>query len=162
MSISPVRPPASWRRPRRWPHPRPRPRPPRTPPPWCQRRAFRGPSHWATGLPKADGGNRKATESSFTRYKVVASASFAHWMLDQEARALLARLSRGRALVLHPPMVVAAGVLPRAEIAIEQFLANGRKELRHRVRMFIGWLRAAGQSAPAEGGERRVVFFTCS
>src|SRR6202048_2762711 len=158
MSISPVRPPASWRRPRRWPHPRPRPRPPRTPPPWCTRRAFRGSSHWATGLPKADGGNRKATESSFTRYKVVASASFAHWMLDQEARALLARLSRVRPFVLNHPMVVAAGVLPRAEIAIEQFLANGRKELRQRVRMFIGWLRAAGQSVPAAEAQRRFVF----
>ena len=88
----------------------------------------------------------------------MASASFAHWMLDQEARALLARLSRVRPFVLNHPMVVAAGVLPRAEIAIEQFLANGRKELRQRVRMFIGWLRAAGQSVPAAEAQRRFVF----
>jgi hypothetical protein len=79
-------------------------------------------------------------------------------MLDQEARALLARLSRLRPFVLNHPMVAAAGVLPRAEIAIEQFLANGRTELRHSVRMFIRWLRGAGRSVPATEAQRRFVF----
>jgi hypothetical protein len=79
-------------------------------------------------------------------------------MLDQEARALLARLSRLRPFVLNHPMVAAAGVLPRAEIAIEQFLANGRTELRHSVRMFIRWLRGAGRSVPAAEAQRRFVF----
>ena len=88
----------------------------------------------------------------------MASVSFAHWMLDQEARALLARLARIRPFVLNHPMVAAAGVLPQAEIAIERFLADGRKELRRRVQTFIGWLRGGGAAVPAAEAQRRFVF----
>ena len=45
---------------------------------------------------------------------------FAAWMLTQEARALLTRLSRVRPFALLEPMVPAANLLPHAQIAIER------------------------------------------
>ena len=59
----------------------------------------------------------------------MSAVPLAHWMLDQEARALLARLARLRPFVLNQPMVLAASLLPTAQLAIERFLANGRSEL---------------------------------
>src|SRR5689334_10999300 len=79
-------------------------------------------------------------------------------MLDQEARALLARLARIKPFVLSETMVLAASLLPAAQIAIERFLANGRRELRGRVREFIGWLGNEGRRASAEEAQRRFVF----
>jgi hypothetical protein len=49
-------------------------------------------------------------------------------MLDQGARASLARLARVKLFVLSEPMVLAASLLPPAQIAIERFLATGRRE----------------------------------
>ena len=86
------------------------------------------------------------------------AATFAHWMLDQEARALLARLSRIRPFVLNQPMVLAASLLPSAQIAIERFLAKGRGELKHRVQEFIRWLRGPGKPSSPEEAQRRFVF----
>ena len=56
------------------------------------------------------------------------TGSYAHWMLDQEARALLARLGRVKPFVLNEPMLLAASLLPSAQIAIERFLAKGRRD----------------------------------
>jgi len=79
-------------------------------------------------------------------------------MLDQEARALLVRLSRVKPFVLNEPMLLAASLLPNAQIAIERFLAKGRRELKQRIRQFLEWLRGEGQGAAPEEAQRRFVF----
>jgi hypothetical protein len=79
-------------------------------------------------------------------------------MLDQEARALLARLTRVKPFILNEPMLLAASLLPTAQIAIERFLAKGRRELKERVHEFLDWLKGAGrETSPAEA-QRRFVF----
>jgi hypothetical protein len=79
-------------------------------------------------------------------------------MLDQEARALLARLARVKPFVLSQPMLGAASLLPTAQIAIERFLANGRRELKERVQHFLDWLKGEGRQASAAEAQRRFVF----
>jgi hypothetical protein len=79
-------------------------------------------------------------------------------MLDQEARALLARLSRVKPFVLSEPMLSAASLLPAAQIAIERFLASGRRELRERVQNFLIWLKGEGQRASPAEAQRQFVY----
>ena len=86
------------------------------------------------------------------------ASSYAHWMLDQEARALLARLARVRPFVLSQPMTLAASLLPAAQIAIERFLAEGRHELKNRIREFLSWLHDEGRQASPQDLQRRFVF----
>src|SRR5712671_2099840 len=86
------------------------------------------------------------------------ASSYAHWMLDQEARALLARLARVKPFVLSEPMLLAASLLPAAQIAIDRFLATGRRELKERVEDFLGWLKGEGERASAAEAQRRFVF----
>jgi hypothetical protein len=86
------------------------------------------------------------------------ASSYAHWMLDQEARALQARLARVKPFVLSAPMVLAASLLPAAQTAIERFLAKGRRELKERVEGFLSWLHGEGRQASAEDLQRRFVF----
>src|SRR6516165_393411 len=86
------------------------------------------------------------------------ASSYAHWMLDQEARALSARLARVKPFVLTEPMLLAASLLPATQIAIERFLANGRRELEERIQDFLGWLKGEGQRASAADAQRRFVF----
>jgi hypothetical protein len=77
-------------------------------------------------------------------------SDFAAWSLEQEARALLARLGRVKPFALLEPMVPAAALLPGAQTAIERFLMEGRGNLRKLVRGYIQWLRsgrACGVSA---------------
>ncbi len=83
---------------------------------------------------------------------------YAHWMLDQEARALLARLTRVKPFVLSEPMLLAASLLPTAQIAIERFLAKGRRELKERVHEFLDWLKGEGRESSPEEAQRRFVF----
>jgi hypothetical protein len=86
------------------------------------------------------------------------ASSYSHWMLDQEARALLVRLARVKPFVLSQPMVLAASLLPAAQIAIERFLAKGRHELKERVQGFLSWLHDQGKQAPPDEIQRRFVF----
>ena len=74
------------------------------------------------------------------------------WLLDQESRALLARLARVKPFALLEPMLPAAAVSPGAQTAIENFLATGRRELRSRIRNFMSWLRSSAglESTPEE------------
>ena len=81
-----------------------------------------------------------------------------HWMLDQEARALLVRLQRVKPFVLNEPMLLAAALSPQAQIAIERVLAKGRRELKARIAAYLAWLRGEGQAASAEEAQRRFVF----
>src|SRR5215213_3011876 len=85
-------------------------------------------------------------------------ASYAHWMLEQEGRALLTRLARVRPFALHEPMVLAAAASTAAQSAIEHYLADGRRELRGRVHRFLDWLRGPGQRAAPEEAQRRFTF----
>ena len=77
-------------------------------------------------------------------------SSYAHWMLDQEARALLDRLVRVKPFVLTEPMLLAASLLPAAQIGIERFLAKGRQELKERIAEFL-----SGSTARAGKPRRR-------
>jgi len=86
------------------------------------------------------------------------ASSYAHWMLEQEARALLGRLARVKPFVLSEPMVLAASLLPAAQIAIEHFLAKERRELKERVRDFLSWLHGEGGQASPEDIQHRFVF----
>jgi hypothetical protein len=86
------------------------------------------------------------------------ASPYAHWMLEQEARALLTRLARVKPFVLNEPMLLAASLLPSAQIAIERFLAQGRRELKQRAQDFLGWLRGVGQSASPDEAQRRFTF----
>ena len=85
--------------------------------------------------------------------------SFPHWVLEQEARALLTRLARVKPFALHEPMVPAAGISTPAQTAIEQFLAEGRRELRGRIQRFLVWLRGPeGQRSLPSEAQRRFTF----
>ena len=78
--------------------------------------------------------------------------SFATWMLEQEARALLTRLGHVKPMAMQESMLPAAGLLPESQTAIEQFLSTGRRVLHSLVERFLAWLRspaAAGASAEA-------------
>jgi hypothetical protein len=80
----------------------------------------------------------------------------ASWMLEQEARALLTRLSLVKPLVLEGPMVPAAGLLPAPQLAIEQFLTAGRRQLHALINGFLAWLRSPpGLAADVEEAQRR-------
>jgi hypothetical protein len=80
----------------------------------------------------------------------------ASWMLEQEARALLTRLSLVKPLVLEGPMVPAAGLLPAPQLAIERFLTAGRRHLHTLINGFLTWLRSpAGLAADVEEAQRR-------
>src|SRR5258706_2057595 len=89
---------------------------------------------------------------------VMNASSYAHWMLDQEARALLARLARVKPFVLSQLMTLAASLLPAAQIAIERSLAEGGHELKNRIRDFLGWLHDEGRQASPQDLQRRFVF----
>jgi hypothetical protein len=78
--------------------------------------------------------------------------------LEREARALLARLARLKPFALHETMVPAAAPSLGAQRALEQYLAEGRQELRARMADFLTWLRGPGQHATPEQIQRRFVF----
>jgi hypothetical protein len=69
--------------------------------------------------------------------------------IGYEVEALLTRLDRIRPFAMQTPMVLAAAVSPEAEIAIEQYLARGRRQLRGLAHAFLRKL-AASQAEPAE------------
>jgi hypothetical protein len=75
--------------------------------------------------------------------------------LDQEAKALLARLARVKPFALQETMLPAAALSPAALIAIERFLVGGRYELQEQVRAYLRWLEREGGAAPAAEMQRR-------
>ena len=83
------------------------------------------------------------------------TVSFAAWMLEQEARALLTRLERVKPFALHETMLPAANILPTAQTAIERYLIKGRRELKDLIHRYLGWLRGPrGQSATPAQAQR--------
>jgi hypothetical protein len=86
----------------------------------------------------------------------MAIGAFARTMLTHEARALLARLVLIKPFALQEPMLPAAALMPDASVAIDRFLAAGRRELRRLVRGYLGWLQAPhGETATDEEAQRR-------
>lgn len=83
---------------------------------------------------------------------------FAAWVLDQEARALLTRLELVKPFALLEPMVPAANLLPRAQVAIERHLAVGRRDLERAVREFRTWLLGDGRRGSPAEAQRRFTF----
>jgi hypothetical protein len=82
-----------------------------------------------------------------------------HWLLEQEARALLTRLGKIKPFALHMTMVSAAGISPAALTAIETHMTKARRELNHLVQQFLGWLQSpAGQLAKPSEAQRRFTF----
>src|SRR5262249_26482840 len=77
------------------------------------------------------------------------AASRAGWLLDQEARALLTRLSRVRPFVLFETMVPAAAPSAHASAAIHEYLAQMAVRLRQMVIGFLSWLRTHHRLEPA-------------
>jgi hypothetical protein len=79
-------------------------------------------------------------------------------LLAGEARALLTRLDRVKPFALHETMLPAAAPAPPAQIAIERFLIEGRRELRVRLRRYLDWLGRGGAGCtPAEMQRRFAV-----
>lgn len=86
----------------------------------------------------------------------VTTATFHHWLLGQEARALLTRLDRVKPFVLHETMVPAAALSRAAQIAIEHHLASGRDKLRGMIHDYLRWLLSeSGYAATPEIAQRR-------
>lgn len=82
--------------------------------------------------------------------------SFAAWMLEQEARALLTRLARVKPFMLQESMLPAASLLPASQVAIEEFLMAGRRHLKSLVEGFLNWLRSpASAQVDAEEAQRK-------
>jgi hypothetical protein len=81
---------------------------------------------------------------------------YAASMLDQEARALLTRLARVKPFALQETMLPAAGLLPDAQVAIEDFLVGGRKRLHALIGAFLVWLKSPhAATVDAEEAQRR-------
>lgn len=76
--------------------------------------------------------------------------------LDNEVRALLTRLARVRPFAVQIPAVPAAAASLAAQSAIEEYLLEGRRELRLLVEQFLKWLHGpeGGQASPAEAYRR--------
>ena len=85
--------------------------------------------------------------------------SLASWFLGEEARALLTRLARVKPFALTETMVPAAGLSQAAQIAIERYLVEGRRELRRMVNNYIRWLNEPeGHNATPTEAQRRFTF----
>lgn len=77
-------------------------------------------------------------------------------LIAHEARALLTRLARVKPFALLEPMLPAAAISPPAQIAIERYLADGRRKLRASLQQFVAWIEgaAAQQTSPADAQRR--------
>ena len=81
------------------------------------------------------------------------------WMLAQEARALLTRLARVKPFALQETMVPAAALSDAAQTNIENFLAEGRRELRSLINGYINWIESPqGRLIKPETQQRRFTF----
>ena len=88
----------------------------------------------------------------------MAAAQLATWMLEREARAMLARLDRVKPFAVQETMLPAAALSPAAQTGIEQYLLRGRRALRRQIRRYIRWLQGAGRGAAPAEQQRRFTF----
>ena len=68
----------------------------------------------------------------------MAAVQLATWMLEREARAMLARLDRVKPFAVQETMLPAAALSPAAQVGIERYLISGRRRLR---RQLLGYIR---------------------
>jgi hypothetical protein len=77
-------------------------------------------------------------------------------LLEQESRALLARLEKVKPFALHQTMVPAAALPPAVLSTIDRYLIEGRRKVRLMVQDYLNWLVSrAGRSSPLELAHRR-------
>jgi hypothetical protein len=76
-------------------------------------------------------------------------------LLEQETRALLARLALVKPFVLQETMLPAAAPSPAALSGIEEHLLAGRREVSARARDYLTWLRGPGAFASLAERQRR-------
>ncbi len=88
----------------------------------------------------------------------MAAAQLATWMLEREARAMLARLDRVKPFAVQETMLPAAALSPAAQTGIELYLISGRRTLRRQIRRYIRWLRGTGLGAAPAEQQRRFTF----
>jgi hypothetical protein len=88
----------------------------------------------------------------------VQTSSLAHWLLAQEARAMLRRIDRVKPFALQETMLPAAAPMPATLVAIERYLIQDRTRLRNQVQEFIEWMDAEAASRPAAEVQRRLTF----
>jgi hypothetical protein len=88
----------------------------------------------------------------------MAAAQLATWMLEREARAMLARLDRVKPFAVQETMLPAAALSPAAQTGIDQYLLRGRRTLRQQIRRYIKWLQGAGLGAAPAEQQRRFTF----
>jgi len=86
---------------------------------------------------------------------------YAQWMLEQESRALLTRLALVKPFVLQESMLPAAGLLPRSQMAIENYLTGGRRHLKALVHRYLGWL-GSPEALLADAEERSAGSPSCA
>jgi hypothetical protein len=76
-------------------------------------------------------------------------------LLEQETRALLARLALVKPFVLQETAVAAAALSPAALSGIEDHLQAGRQTVAGKARAYLRWLHGPGATAPAAEQQRR-------
>src|SRR5215813_14263677 len=77
-------------------------------------------------------------------------------LLEQEARALLARLEKVKPFAMHQTMVPAAALPPALLSAIDRYLIDGRRKVRLMVQNYVDWLVSrAGRFGSLEPAHRR-------
>jgi hypothetical protein len=103
-------------------------------------------------------GSADELESESYEFDGMGTSRSAHVVLEQEARALLRRVARVKPFALHETMVPAALPSTAAQAAIEEYLAEGRRELRVRIAEYLAWLRGPGREATPQQAQRRFVF----
>lgn len=81
---------------------------------------------------------------------------YVRWMLMQEARAMLVRLSQVKPFVLTESTVPAANASLSAQTAIDRYLMAGRHALRLQVQAYLLWLQSLDDESthPAEAQQR--------
>lgn len=88
----------------------------------------------------------------------MAAAQLATWMLEREARAMLARLDRVKPFAVQETMLPAAALTPAAQAGIDSYLISGRRALRNQIGRYITWLRGPGSGAPPAMQQKRFTF----
>src|SRR3954470_10571762 len=76
-------------------------------------------------------------------------------LLEQETRALLARLALVKPFVLQETAVAAAAPSPAALSGIEDYLLAGRRRVRQRAAAYLRGVLGPGAAVPAAEQQRR-------
>lgn len=90
---------------------------------------------------------------------IATNISSANWLLAQEAKGLLSRISRLKSFALTIPAVPAANVSAKAQTSIEYLLSRGINNLRGMVMEFVYWLSSEqGRLAAPSLCQKKFIF----